>query len=156
MANGILLETCSLPGLDSRSVDAFIGAMETTVSPGCAVFTHEFKGVASRVPEAATAFGLRRDHLLVEIIAWFAAGPDNAEEERHRQWARTTREAFDAIALPGGYPNLLAGDEAPDRIARSYGRNAGRLVRAKQRYDPDNVSCSAIPLPVASAMEGAS
>ena len=57
-----LLETCSLPALDSRSVDAFIGAMETAVSPGCAVFTHEFKGAASRVPEEATAFGLRRDH----------------------------------------------------------------------------------------------
>ena len=151
-----LIETCWLPALDSRSVDAFIGAMETAVSPGCAVFTHEFKGAASRVPEEATAFGLRRDHVLVEIIAWFADGPDNAEEERHRQWARATREAFDAIALPGGYPNLLAGDEDPDRVARSYGRNAGRLIRAKRRYDPDNVFRSAIPLPVASAMAGAS
>ena len=129
--------------------------METAVSPGCAVFTHEFKGAASRVPEDATAFGLRRDHLLVEIITWFADGPDNAEEERHRQWARVTRQAFGAIALPGGYPNLLAGDD-PDRIARSYGRNAGRLIRAKQRYDPANVFRSAIPLPVASAMAGAS
>jgi hypothetical protein len=147
-----LLETCYLPTLDSRSVDAFIGAMETAVSPGCAVFTHEFKGAAARVPKEATAFGLRRDHLLVEIVAWFADGPDNAEEERHRQWARATRHAFDAIALPGGYPNLLAGDEDPDRVARSYGRNAGRLIRAKQRYDPDNVFRSAIPLPVASAM----
>jgi FAD/FMN-containing dehydrogenase len=149
-----LIETCSLPALDSRSVDAFMGAMETAVSPGCAVFTHEFKGAASRVPEEATAFGLRRDHALVEIIAWFA-GPDNAEEERHRRWARATREAFGAIALPGGYPNLLAGDD-PDRIARSYGRNAGRLIRAKRRYDPANVFRSAIPLPVASAMAGAS
>jgi FAD/FMN-containing dehydrogenase len=152
---GYLLETCCLPALDSRSVNAFIGAVETAVSPGCAVFTHEFKGAASRVPEEATAFGLRRDHLLVEIIGWFADGRDNAEEERHRQWARATRESFDAIALPGGYPNLLAGDD-PDRIARSYGRNAGRLIRAKQRYDPDNVFRSAIPLPVASAMAGAS
>jgi FAD/FMN-containing dehydrogenase len=151
-----LIETCSLPAFDSRSVDAFIGAMETAVSPGCAVFTHEFKVAAARVPEEATAFGLRRDHVLVEIIAWFADGPDNAEEERHRRWARATREVFDATALPGGYPNLLAGDEDADRVARSYGRNAGRLIRAKQRYDPDNVFRSAIPLPVASAMAGAS
>jgi hypothetical protein len=152
---GYLLETCCLPALDSRSVNAFIGAVETAVSPGCAVFTHEFKGAASRVPEEATAFGLRRDHLLVEIIAWFADEPGNAEEKRHRQWARATREAFGAIALPGGYPNLLAGDD-PGRIARSYGRNAGRLIKAKRRHDPDNVFCSAIPLPVASAMAGAS
>jgi FAD/FMN-containing dehydrogenase len=151
-----LIETCWLPALDSRGVDAFIGAMETTVSPGCAVFTHEFKGAAARVAEEATAFGLRRDHVLIEIIAWFLDGPDNTEEERHRQWARATREAFDAIALPGGYPNLLAGDEDPDRVARSYGRDAERLTKAKRRYDPDNVFRSAIPLPAASAMARAS
>ena len=150
-----LIETCSLPAFDSRSVDAFIEAMETAVSPGCAVFTHEFKGAAARVPEGVTAFGLRRDHVLVEIIAWFADGLDYGEEERHRQWARATRATFDAIALPGGYPNLLADDD-PNRVARSYGRNAGRLIRAKRRYDPDNVFRSAIPLPVASAMAGAS
>jgi berberine-like enzyme len=99
------------------------------------------------VAEEATAFGLRRDHVLIEIIAWFLDGPDNTEEERHRQWARATREVFDAIALPGGYPNLLAGDEDPDRVARSYGRNAERLTKAKRRYDPDNVFRSTIPLP---------
>jgi hypothetical protein len=38
-------------------------------------------------------------------------------------------------ALPGGYPNLLArGDE--DRAAKSYGRNAERLIKAKRLYDP--------------------
>jgi hypothetical protein len=151
-----LIETCWLPALDSRGVDAFIRAMEIVVSSSCAIFTHEFKGAASRVAEEATAFGLRHDHVLVEIIAWFADGPDNAEEERHRRWARAMREAFDAIALPGGYPNLLAGDEDPDRVARSYGRNAERLIKAKRRYDPDNVFRSAIPLPVASAMVRAS
>jgi hypothetical protein len=62
-----LIETCWLPALDSRSIDVFIEAMETTVSPGCTVFTHEFRGAASRVAQEATAFGLRRHHLLVEI-----------------------------------------------------------------------------------------
>jgi hypothetical protein len=28
--------------------------MTTAVSPGCAIFTHEFKGAASRVPAEAT------------------------------------------------------------------------------------------------------
>jgi hypothetical protein len=90
--------------------------------------------------------------MLVEIVAWFADGSDSAKKQRHRQWARTARDAFDAIALPGGYPNLLAGDEDLDRVARSYGRNAERLIKAKRRYDSDNVFRSAIPLPAASAM----
>ena len=121
--------------------------MATAVSPGCAIFTHEFKGAASRVPAEATAFGLRRDHVLVEILAAFVDRSDQLEEQRHRQWARAARAAFDPMALPGGYPNLLAGGDA-DRAAKSYGRNAERLIEAKRHYDPDNVFRSAIPLPI--------
>jgi FAD binding domain/Berberine and berberine like len=141
------METCWLPALDSGSIDVFIEAMTTVVSPGCAVFTHEFKGAASRVPAESTAFGLRRDHVLVEILATFADRSDAFEEQRNRQWTRATLQAFDAMALPGGYPNLLAGGDA-DRVAKSYGGNAERLVTAKRYYDPDNIFRSAIPLPV--------
>jgi hypothetical protein len=51
------------------------------------------------------------------------------------------------MALPGGYPNFLGGDDA-ERAVKSYGRNAERLIRAKRHYDPDDVFRSAIPLPV--------
>ncbi|HEX2351669.1 MAG TPA: BBE domain-containing protein [Xanthobacteraceae bacterium] len=142
-----LMETCWLPALDSSSIGVFIEAMETAVSPGCALFTHEFRGAASRVPAGATAFGLRRDHVLVEILAVFADRSDKLEEHRHRQWARATLEAFDAMALPGGYPNLLAEGDT-HRAVKSYGRNAEALIKAKRHYDPDNVFRSAIPLPV--------
>ena len=143
----VFMDTCWLPALDTGSIDAFIQAMETVVSPGCALFTHEFKGAASRVPVEATAFGLRREHVLVEILATFVDRSDKEEEQRHRQWARATRQAFAAMALPGGYPNFLGGDDA-ERAAKSYGRNAERLIRAKRHYDPDDVFRSAIPLPV--------
>jgi len=145
------METCWLPSLDVRSIEGFIQAMEMAVSPGCAIFTHEFKGAASRVAAEATAFGLRRNHVLVEILAAFADHEDELEEQRHRQWVQATVRAFDAVALPGGYPNLLP-RSAADRAAKSYGRNAERLIKAKQHYDPDNVFCSAIPLPVGTAM----
>ena len=59
------------------------------------------------------------------------------------------------MALPGGYPNLLAGGDA-DREAKSYGGNVERLIEAKRQYDPDNVFSSAIPLPVSRAMAGVS
>jgi FAD/FMN-containing dehydrogenase len=149
------METCWLPALDSGSIDVFIRAMEAAVSPGCAIFTHEFRGAASRVPAEATAFGLRRDHVLIEILAAFVDRSDAGEEQRHRQWARATLQAFDAMALPGGYANLLAGSDA-DRVAKSYGGNVGRLIEAKRHYDPDNVFRSAIPLPVRGATAGVS
>ena len=142
------METCSLPALDSTSVDIFIEAAANAVSPGCVIITHEFKGAASRVAVESTAFGLRRDHVMVEALASFVDRSDLIEEQRHQQWARTTRLAFDALALPGGYPNFLAAGDT-DRAAQSFGGNAGRLLRAKQHYDPDNVFSSAIPLPAA-------
>jgi hypothetical protein len=141
----VFMETCWLPPLDNGSVDAFIRAISIAVSPGCAIFTHEFRGAAARVPVDATAFGLRRSHVLVEILATFADRSDPRDEQRHQRWAHTARRAFDAMALPGGYPNLLPGGN-PERAAKSYGHNVERLIKAKQRYDADNVF-SAIPLP---------
>ena len=63
------METCWLPALGSAGIDVMIEAMADAVSPGCAIVTHEFKGAASRVPSGTTAFGLRRDHVLVEIVS---------------------------------------------------------------------------------------
>ena len=147
----VFMDTCWLPALDSAAfIDVFIQATETAVSPGCAIFTHEFKGAASHVPAEATAFGLRTDHVLVEILATFVDRSDKEEEQRHRQWARATRQAFAPMAPPGGYPNFLAGDDS-DRVAKSYGPNASRLIAAKRRYDPDNVFRSAVPLPAVNA-----
>src|SRR5262249_46997979 len=131
------METCWLPALGGAGIDAFIQAMEAAVSPGCAVLTHEFRGAAARVPAQATAFGLRRDHVLVEILAQFADRSGPLEEERHRRWTHATCQALDAVALPGGYPNFLAASDA-ERAAKSYS-NAARLIEAKQQYDPDNV-----------------
>ena len=70
-----------------------------------------------------------------------------------RRWTQATLRAFDGIALPGGYPNLLARDEV-ERAAKSYGVNADRLIKAKRHYDPDNTFNSAIPLPAGSRSPG--
>jgi FAD/FMN-containing dehydrogenase len=140
------METAWLPTLDSRSIDALVEAMAAAVSPGCMILTHELRGAAARVPENATAFGLRRNHVLVEILASFPDRSDPQDEPRHRRWAQATLWALGDAALPGGYPNLLTRND-PERAAKSYGGNAGRLIQAKRQYDPDNVFRSAIPLP---------
>lgn len=145
------METCWVPTLDSAGIDVFVDAMGKTVSAGCAMLTHEFKGAASRVPSEATAFGLRRDHVVVEILAGVVGPADEFAERRHRDWARTALASFDGMALPGGYANFLAPGDAA-RAAISYGHNAERLIKVKRQYDPDNVFNSAIPLPSADAM----
>src|SRR5215470_6871567 len=104
LVNGqrVIMETCCLPALGRDSIDVFVEAMEAAVSPGCAIFTHEFRGAASRVPVDATAFGLRRDHVLVEIFTTFVDGADVLDEKRHRAWAQSTLRSFGPLALPGG------------------------------------------------------
>jgi berberine-like enzyme len=141
----VRMETSWLEALDGDSIDALVVAMKNAASPGCAIVTHEFKGAASRVAADATAFGLRRDHILIEILAMFPDGSDALQEQRHLDWARSTRDAL-TRAIPGGYPNFLGRDDA-DRARVSYGGNAERLLAAKRRYDPDNTFSSAIPLP---------
>jgi FAD/FMN-containing dehydrogenase len=140
------VETCWLPAMDSSSIDVVVAAMMSAPSPSCTVVTQEFKGAASRVAMDATAFPLRRDHVLVHIIASCPDRYSKIEEERHHWWARGTRHAFGAAMIPGGYPDLLA-DGDTKRARQSYGSNAEWLLRAKRHYDPDNVFCSASPLP---------
>ncbi|MEY9157998.1 FAD-binding oxidoreductase [Bradyrhizobium japonicum] len=142
----VFMETCLLPVLDEAGIDMLSKVMGNAPSAGCSMITHEFKGAASQVPLETTAFGLRRDHVSIEILASFDDG-SRTEERRHRQWVREAREAFTNIALPGGYPNMLGEGEVA-RAAASFGQNADRLLRAKRLYDPDNVFRSAIPLPI--------
>ena len=105
----VFMETCWLPALDSgRHRRLHSRRWRLRLSPGCAIITHEFRGAASRVPVDATAFGLRRDHVLVEILASFTDRSEPREEQRHQRWAQAALRGFDGIALPGGYPNLLA------------------------------------------------
>ena len=111
--------------------------------PGCAIFTHEFRGAASRVAREATAFGLRRDHVLVELLTTFG-DLSVFDERRYQRWLRALLNAFDAIALPGGYPNLLPeGDTG--RATKSFGGNAERLIKAKRTYDSENIFAPPFP-----------
>ena len=139
------METCWLAAFDDDCIEIFIDAMATAL-PACAIFTHEFRGAASRVAPEATAFGLRRNHLLVELLTTFG-GRSVFDERRYQRWLQASLHAFDAIALPGGYPNLLPkGDTG--RATKSFGGNAERLIKAKRTYDSENIFCSAIPLPI--------
>ncbi|TDD87126.1 FAD-binding oxidoreductase [Actinomadura rubrisoli] len=104
---------------------------------------HHFHGAPGRVPLESTAFGIRREHVVIEIIASWE--PDDRRPERHRAWADRVSASLKPLALPGGYANLLGPDDH-EQIAHAYGPNTARLLAAKTRYDPDGVF-TAIPLP---------
>jgi len=138
------LRTRSLPTLTSEAADAIIAAMARATSPHCSVFWHHFHGAATRIPPDDAAFGLRREHFMVEIIAGWK--PDGDDGAAHRRWAQDLWQSLDPFALPGGYANLL-GPKDREQAARAYGGNARRLRILKRHFDPDGVFVSAIPLP---------
>jgi FAD/FMN-containing dehydrogenase len=139
-------QTRSLARLTPAVISAVVAAGQQRSSPFSAIIVHDFRGAATRVPLAATAFGLRKEHYLIEIIAaWEPTAEDDGEN--HRQWAQTLSENLAPHALPGGYPNMLGPDDE-EQTAHAYGANAARLQQLKRLFDPDSVFSSAISLPL--------
>jgi FAD/FMN-containing dehydrogenase len=120
---------------------ALIEAGDTTMSPLSGVPVHHFHGAAARVPVESTAFGIRQEHLMIEIVAAWEPG-DSAP---HQAWADAVSDAMAPDALPGGYPNMLGPDDRT-QIAEAYGPNTARLLAVKSHFDPQGVF-TATPLP---------
>jgi FAD/FMN-containing dehydrogenase len=138
------LRTRSLAELAPGAIAALTDAIARKPSPYSQVAFHHLHGAATRVAPDATAFGLRREHVMVEIMAaWEPGGGDGAA---HRRWARELWRDLAPYALPGGYANLLGPDDR-EQAVEAYGGNAARLLAAKRRFDPDGVFASALLLP---------
>ncbi len=121
-------------------------AMRYRPSPLCFVLCHDFSGAATKIAPSDTAFGLREAHIWFEVIA--PTDPDSTSDgSAEAQWASEVAESLAPHSFPGGYPNLL-GPHRQDRIQRSFGDNASRLIRAKKKYDPENIFRSTITLPI--------
>ena len=133
--------TRSLPALTEGALDAMIAAKAR--APQCWVNWHHFHGAATRIAPDGAAFGQRREHFMVEIIAGWKPGDDGASQ---RRWAQDLWQSLAPFALPGGYANFLVPDDR-EQVAEAYGGNAARLRVLKRRFDPDGVFTSAIPLP---------
>jgi FAD/FMN-containing dehydrogenase len=139
------IRTRSVIALAPDVIDALLEAGASRTSPLSAISIHHFHGASTRVPIDATAFGIRRPHHVVEIVAaWQPTDGDDGAP--HRQWATSASNALARVALPGGYSNLL-GPHDHDQIGHAFGPNASRLRAAKRRFDPDRVF-SSIPLPL--------
>ncbi|MGI4800290.1 MAG: FAD-binding oxidoreductase [Janthinobacterium lividum] len=112
---------------------ALISAFEARPSPLSTIIVHHCHGAATQVAPEATAFGMRRPHFTALIYeTWNLAESD----EPSRLWAHRTAAAFDSVALPGGYANLLP--DGDSRLDKAFGPNGPRLAEIKRRLDPTN------------------
>jgi FAD/FMN-containing dehydrogenase len=117
-----------LAALTAEAVSALIATASERTSPLSAISIHHFHGAATRVSVGDTAFGIRNEHFMVELIASWRAGDD----ARHRTWADAAAERLRPHALPGGYANLLAVDHH-EQIAHAFGPNAERPPPSRRR-----------------------
>jgi len=138
------IRTRWLPELTAGAAAAMVEAVSSKPSPYATVNWHHLHGAATRIAPEASAFGMRREHFMVEIIAGWK--PDGGGGAVHRKWAHDLWLSLAPFALPGGYANLLGPDDR-EQAAAAYGGNAARLRTRKRRFDPDGVFASAIPLP---------
>jgi hypothetical protein len=136
--------TRSLPALTPEVIDVITRAVAGRTSPYSMVNWHHFHGAATRIPAKEIAFGERREHFVLEIIACWK--PDASDPAVHRQWAQDLWDALAPYALPGGYANFLT-PRHREQVKDAYGGNGARLRALKRRFDPDGVFASAIPLP---------
>jgi hypothetical protein len=120
--------------LSDEAIGAIVDYSETWPSEQTQVVLEHMHGAASRVPVADTAFGLRRVHYSINIMA---AWNDPAQAEKCIDWTRGFAALMETFGASDAYVNYL-GDEGSSAVRASYGANYDRLADLKKKYDPDN------------------
>jgi FAD/FMN-containing dehydrogenase len=130
--------TCPfLRELTDEAIQSIVEHCASAPTEQTQVVIEHMHGAASRVPEAETAFGLRRVQYSINIMpAW--DGP--ALTEKCITWARNFAADLRAFGAMDAYVNYL-GDEGIAAIRASYGNNYERLAHLKRKYDPENFFC---------------
>jgi hypothetical protein len=137
------VRTRNVASLTPDVVLALVRAGAGMTSPFSGITVRHFHGHATRIPAADTAFGIRDEHFVVEIVAGWL--PDDQDGVLHRTWADSLATALVPSALPSAFPGLRGPDDG-GQIAHVHGDNTARLLAAGKRYAPDGVF-SAGPVP---------
>jgi FAD/FMN-containing dehydrogenase len=122
------------PDLAAASADAVLAAYEQVPNAVSELHIHHLGGAMGRVPADATAFGIRDQDFILNVIAR-TPGPDGFDEVV--RWARAATGGLGTHA--SSYVNFT-GEGSQDRVRASYPeRTYARLVAVKDRYDPTNL-----------------
>jgi hypothetical protein len=95
-------------------------------------------GAYNRVPADATAFPHREELFLLEHSVVVPAGFDAAATEAARAWLSDSWELVHPSGSGGVYANFPDTD-LPDEQRAYWGGNLERVLRVKEKYDPEGV-----------------
>ncbi len=105
-------------------------------SPDSEIFLGQLGGAINRVPAKATAYPHRDIEFVMNVhTRW----NDPGQDQMRVAWSRQLYDAVAPHATGGVYVNFMPEDEAQRVRTGAYGPNYERLVKAKQKYDPDNL-----------------
>jgi hypothetical protein len=120
-----------LPDEAIRSIVAHGSAMQ---SPLSALVVEHYGGAAGRISNEETAYP-HRD--LPWDVLFIAQWTNPAENDTHRDWARTGEEMLRPF---GANAHLLSAldVESDEVVSTAFSQNLPRLANVKQKYDPTN------------------
>ena len=92
-------------------------------------------GAASKISDKDTPWSYRKSKWAEVIVG---VDPDPANKDKITSWTKKYWEALHPYSAGGAYINFMM-DEGEDRIKATYGNNYERLVKIKNKYDPNNL-----------------
>ena len=107
-------------------------------TPECEIFIGHLGGAINKVPAQATAYPHRNVEFVMNVHTRWS---DPGQDQKCIAWARKLYDAAAPHATGGVYVNFMPEDEAQRVKVGAYGPNYERLVKMKQKYDPENVFC---------------
>jgi len=124
-----------IPAMPGGLIDAILAGLDGDPRRSTGVFYQQSGGAISRVPNDATAFAFR-DAIgnLLCSVDW-ATGDDPTG---HVAWIKEYWTAIEPYLL-GFYVNDLELETTAADVNANYRGNYERLVRIKNRYDPENL-----------------
>ncbi len=123
-----------LPAVDDRALRVLRDSFATLPNPLSEIHLQHLGGAVGRVPAPETAYALRDQEFIVNVIG---RTPDANGFDEVKDWARGVTSALGPDA--GTYVNFT-GDADPSLVRASYPPETyRRLVRLKNRYDPGNL-----------------
>ncbi len=125
-----------LAELPDEAVDVLVEHATAPVSPFSSMLLVAGGGAVARVPEEATAFGMRTAPFNTHYLSMWE---DPAEDERNIVYTRAIAAAMKPWTTGQVYLNYI-GDEGLHRVESSFGEEKyARLQEIKAKWDPDNV-----------------
>jgi FAD/FMN-containing dehydrogenase len=107
---------------------------ESLPTPHSTMHLYPIDGAAQKVGKNDTPWAYRDANWAQVMVG---VDPDPANNEKITKWTKDYYDAIHPYSAGGAYINFLM-DEGQDRIKASYKDNYDRLVKIKNKYDPNN------------------